>query len=285
MTTMMARNLAAALLEAAQPFSAQGVSSPRWFVRDQGQGRPLVLLHGLGMSHAAWTPVIDTLAASRRVLAFDVAGFGLSPRLPDDTQPTLPALARQLQSELAALGIHEPVDVAGNSMGGGIALAMAQQGMARSVAAISPAGLWPDDGPWHTRPFLKGMFLALGRARPTTEWLLGFAPARSAMLGIPMSIRGHRIPAAMARRQVRELAQAPGFMPTLNAIGPLEHLASITAPVSVAFGRLDLLLTQRAQRQDRLPAHARWHRPIGWGHVPMWDDPDGVARWILDATT
>lgn len=260
------------------------MNSQRWFVHEQGQGRPLILLHGLGMSHAAWTPVIDTLASARRVLAFDVAGFGLSPRLPDGAAPTLQALAAQLRLELAARGIHDPVDIVGNSMGGGVALAMAEQGMARSVAAISPAGLWPDDGPWHTRPVLKGILLALSRARPATEWLLGFGPARSVMLGIPMSIRGHRIPATMARRQARELTQAPGFMSTLKAVGPLEHLASITVPISVAFGRLDFLLTRRAQRQDRLPQHTRWSRPLGWGHVPMWDDPTGVAQWILDAT-
>lgn len=243
-----------------------------------------MLLHGLGMSHAAWAPVIDTLAAQRRVLAFDVAGFGLSPRLPDGAAPTLDALAAQLAHELAALGIHTPVDVAGNSMGGGMALALAEMGMARSVAALSPAGLWPDEGPWHTEPFLKGLHFALGRARPATEWLLGFAAARSALLSVPISVRGHRIPAAVARRQVRELVQAQGFMPTLKAIGPLRDPQSISVPVSVAFGRLDLLLTRRARRRDRLPPHARWSRPAGWGHVPMWDDPGGVAKWILDAT-
>jgi len=227
---------------------------------------------------------MEALAAERRVLAFDVAGFGLSPCLPGGAAPTLEALAQQLVQELAAMGINEAVDVAGNSMGGGMALAMAEQGRARSVAALSPAGLWTEEGPWHTELFLKGMFFGLGRARPATEWLLGFGPARSALLGVPISVRGHRIPAAVARRQVRELVQAQGFMPTLKAISPLPAPESITVPVSVAFGRLDLLLTRRARRRDRLPAHARWSRPTGWGHVPMWDDPAGVAQWILDAT-
>lgn len=256
----------------------------RWYVQQQGTGRPLVLLHGLGMSHAAWTPVMDRLARNRHVFAFDVAGFGLSPTLPDNRPPTLGALAAQLVHELAALGIDEPVDVAGNSLGGGIALALAEAGQARSVAALSPAGLWPDHGPWHTTPFLKGLFYTLRHARPTAEWMLGFAPARAALLGVPISLRGHRIPVAMARRQVRELTQARGFMATLNAIEPLAAPQTIDVPVAIAFGRLDLLLTRRAQRRDRLPSHVRWSRPLGWGHVPMWDDPRGVADWILDAT-
>jgi pimeloyl-ACP methyl ester carboxylesterase len=255
-----------------------------WYVQDSGSGRPLVLLHGLGMTHGAWAPVVAQLACERRVLAFDVAGFGLSPPLPGATAPTLGALAAQLVKELAALGIAEPVDVAGNSMGGGIALALAEAGHARTVAAISPAGLWPDTGPAHTTPFLKGLYLTLRYARPAAEWLMGFAPSRAALLGVPISVRSHRVPAATARRQIRDLTQARGFTATLDAIGPLTAPQTISVPVSVAFGRLDLLLTKRARRRDRLPPHARWSRPAGWGHVPMWDDPAGVARWILDAT-
>lgn len=255
-----------------------------WYVQDCGVGRPLVLLHGLGMSHGAWAPVLTQLAGERRVLAFDVAGFGLSPSLPAPTRPTLGALAAQLVKELSTLGIDEPVDVAGNSMGGGIALALAESGRARSVAAISPAGLWPHKGPAHTTPFLKGLYVTLRHTRPAAEWLVGFAPSRAALLGVPISLRGYRVPAATARRHIRELTQARGFMMTLDAIGPLNAPQTISVPVSVAFGRLDLLLTKQARRRDRLPAHARWSRPAGWGHVPMWDDPVGVAQWILDAT-
>ena len=51
-----------------------------WHYCDTGTGRPLVLLHGIGMSHAAWNPVTPYLRETRRVIAFDVAGFGLHPR-------------------------------------------------------------------------------------------------------------------------------------------------------------------------------------------------------------
>lgn len=256
----------------------------RWHYVEAGLGRPLVLLHGLGMSHRAWTPVMDRLAAERRVLAFDVAGFGLSPPLPATTPPTLLNLAEALSAELDALGLREPVDVAGNSMGGGIALALALRGRARSVAALSPAGLWPDKGPAHTIPVLRALKAGVGVARPFTEWLLGFGPLRAALLSIPVSPRGDRVPAPEARQLVRDLAASRSFGATLKAIGPLQGLEGLAVPVHVAFGRRDWLLTAAAQRRDRLPAHAVWSRPAGWGHVPMWDDPEGVARFILDAT-
>ena len=59
-----------------------------WHYKDVGHGRPLILLHGIGMSHLAWKKVIDNLANERRVLAFDIAGFGITPPVPDDIQPT-----------------------------------------------------------------------------------------------------------------------------------------------------------------------------------------------------
>lgn len=255
-----------------------------WHRIEQGRGRPLVLLHGVGMTHGAWAPLMERLSATRRVIAFDVAGFGLSPPLAAGTAPSLMNLAAELAHQLDAVGVTAPVDVAGNSMGGGVALALALQGRARSVAAISPAGLWIDHGPAHTIPFLRMLHLTLRHARPAAEWLLGFGPARAALLSIPMSIRGDLIPAAVARQQVRDLAHSRSFPATLTAIEPLPDLSTLSMPIHVAFGRRDWLLTGRAQRRDRVPPHTVWQRPKRWGHVPMWDDPEGVAQFILDAS-
>lgn len=42
----------------------------------QGNGKPLLLLHGLGGSWRSWSPVLDSLAAEREVIAVDLPGFG-----------------------------------------------------------------------------------------------------------------------------------------------------------------------------------------------------------------
>ena len=49
------------------------------------------------------------------------------------------------------MGIELPVDIAGNSLGGSMALEAARRGIARSVVAISPAGLWKEHGALHVR--------------------------------------------------------------------------------------------------------------------------------------
>ena len=47
-----------------------------WHHHEQGSGRALALLHGLGISHRAWRPVLPRLAAERRAIAFDLPGCG-----------------------------------------------------------------------------------------------------------------------------------------------------------------------------------------------------------------
>jgi pimeloyl-ACP methyl ester carboxylesterase len=58
-----------------------------WHHTESGSGRPLILLHGIGMSGSAWNSVTPYLSASRRLIVFDIAGFGLTPPLPAETPP------------------------------------------------------------------------------------------------------------------------------------------------------------------------------------------------------
>lgn len=254
-----------------------------WFNLQQGQGRPLVLLHGIGMSHAAWQPVMSLLARERRVIALDIAGFGQTPALAGTV--TEDALVDGFKQTLLSLGIDEPVDIAGNSMGGWLALAAATHGLARSVVAISPAGLASSDNtPRHIRPIFDSARMMAKRLPKLSERLLRFGAIRSAFLALPMSIRGYKIPAEAAVRSLQDFAHAPGFDATYDAIDLVHGVNELTIPITVAFGRLDLLLTSALQRREALPAQVVWLKPWYWGHVPMWDDPEGVAKLILDGT-
>lgn len=254
-----------------------------WHFTEQGVGRPLVLLHGIGMSHAAWRPVMPLLARERRVIAFDTAGFGLTPALPAEVVPTTTALVRQLRMELDELGIREPVDIAGNSLGGWMALEAARLGMARSVVAISPAGLWA-----HPPAHVKHIFFNMRRLIRSAPWLvraaLRIGALRELFLALPMTTGSWRMPATAAIGAAFDFVNAPGFERTFAHAERFRDGHAIAAPVTVAFGTHDWLLTRRARRRDELPAHARWLEPRGWGHVPMWKDPEGVARLVLEGT-
>jgi len=87
----------------------------------EGEGPPVVLLHGVGLHWQVWGPVIDLLARDFDVIACDSPGFGRSPALPEGVVPTIAAYADAFEWFFAELGLEKP-HVAGNSMGGGIAL-------------------------------------------------------------------------------------------------------------------------------------------------------------------
>lgn len=255
-----------------------------WHYKEYGAGRPLVLLHGIGMSNKAWNPVIPLLAARRRVIAFDVAGFGNSPQLAAPTQPTVANLVQALGQQLKAMGIDQPVDIAGNSMGGWMALEAARTGLARSVVAISPAGLWSSPP-----PHIKPVFFSLRRGAqlmPSITRLAMKSPVlRELLLAVPLSNGSRHMPYEDAVSAALDFANAAGFDNTFAHAGRFMDGHTIQVPVTVAFGSKDWLLTRgTSQLKDELPAHTKWLQPKDWGHVPMWKDPQGVASLILDHT-
>jgi pimeloyl-ACP methyl ester carboxylesterase len=89
-----------------------------------GAGSPMVLLHPLGSDRGVWDPVVPALAEDFDVLAVDLPGFGDSPPLPADVEPSPAALAQAVAGLLDELGIERPA-VVGNSVGGWVALELA----------------------------------------------------------------------------------------------------------------------------------------------------------------
>jgi pimeloyl-ACP methyl ester carboxylesterase len=255
-----------------------------WHYHDIGTGRPLVLLHGIGMSHFVWSPVTPYLCRTRRVIAFDTAGFGLTPPLPKGTVPTVPRLVEDLEKSLRQIGIELPVDVAGNSLGGYMALEAARLGIARTVVAICPAGLWKERPAPHVRYVFGASRLLATRFPGFLKAVVRLPALREAAFAAPISVGSRRMPVDDAIRVVDDLARSPAFKETFDASLPPFSGADVAVPVTVAFGDRDYIVTKCSQWRLGLPAHTRWFRIHGWGHVPMWVDPAGVSRLILDGT-
>jgi pimeloyl-ACP methyl ester carboxylesterase len=255
-----------------------------WSYSEAGSGRPLVLLHGIGMSRTAWNAVTPYLCTTRRVVLFDIAGFGLTPPLPDGTLPTIANLVDALDRSIRGIGIDVPVDIAGNSLGGSIALEAARRGLARSVVAISPAGLWKEHGALHVQYVFGTMRFAARQFPGILKATVRKPLFREFALAVPLSAGSRRMPASDAIRAVDDLAASPAFEVTFdNTRHPLSG-TDIKVPVTIAFGNRDWILPKNSQYRKRFPTHARWVVKKGWGHVPMWVDPIGVAQLILDGT-
>ena len=115
---------------------------PRLASTRSGTGETLVLLHALGLSRRVWDPVLPALAGHFDVIAVDLPGFGDS--APLTHEPTPAALAAAVAALLDELGVTSP-HLAGNSLGGWVALELAGIRSAASLTLLSPAGLWREN--------------------------------------------------------------------------------------------------------------------------------------------
>jgi pimeloyl-ACP methyl ester carboxylesterase len=245
-----------------------------------GAGRePLVLIHGLGASSSVWDPVVGLLAREREVIVLDMPGFGKAPPLPPGIEPKAANLAAALQEELASRGVERP-HVAGNSLGAWVALEMGREGWAASVTALSPAGLWRAPlGPRRRdiRPWAQ-------RLRPLVGAALRIAPLRRRALS-SFAAHPERIPAATGRELALDWIDSSGYDGANQAMrthifDPTDYPESV--PVTIAWGEHDHLVGP--PKPNRRPAQARFLVLPGVGHTPTWDDPELVARTLLEGS-
>ena len=188
-----------------------------------GTGPPLVLLHGVGHHWQAWRPVIDQLVASFEVIACDSPGFGRSAPLPANIEPTIYAYAEAFAGFFAELGIGRP-HVAGNSMGGAIALELARRQAVGSVTAFSPAGFWT---PAERRFCQLSLGVLAGLPPPLRPPTRALARTRAGRIAFFKQTFGWptRIPAAEAMATLDDAWAAPAFARTLAAFAHYDFTA------------------------------------------------------------
>jgi pimeloyl-ACP methyl ester carboxylesterase len=247
-----------------------------------GAGDPLVLVHGIGHTWRGWRPMLPLLEPRFDVLAMDLPGMGHSPSLPAGEIPTPNRLADAVEAAMDDAGF-ETAHLAGNSLGGWIALELARRGRARTCVAISPAGLF------HAREtgWARGMLLGM-------RWLAKNAPAPAALLRNPLGRslfagptlgRPWRADPDELLEETELFANAPGFDAALEAATGLQPtgLPDIACPVLILWGTRDVILPPRQGRRfERLIPNCELRYVKGLGHVPMSDGPELLAAAITE---
>ena len=247
-----------------------------------GSGDPLVLLHGVGHRRQAWKPVLDVLTPHREVVLVDLPGHGESPPLLTNGRPALQVLLDELTGLFDQLGLDRP-HVAGNSLGGRLALEAGVAGRAATVTALSPAGFWRSDSEMIYGRLVFGLMQWFGaRALRLAPVLSQSTAGRSLLYATIVSKPSRMTPeqavgdmeAFVAAREALELILAD--MTRFTARVPAG------VPVTIGWGTSDRLLPFRQSRaaKARVP-QARLVRLPGCGHVPMTDDPALVADVLL----
>ncbi len=236
----------------------------------EGEGTPIVLIHGFGGDLTNWQFNQPALAERREVIAIDLPGHGGSTK--ELAGADVPSLARDVAALISELGVTK-AHLVGHSLGGAIALWLALEQPARVASAtlICSAGL----GPEINMAYITGFVGADKRKdmKATIENL--FAD-----------------PALVSRDMVEDLLRykrLDGVLPALRAIAEgvfpggaqglvlADRLAAVGVPVQTVWGEADRIIP--VAHAEAVPAGRRTVI-AGAGHMVHIERPAEVNRLI-----
>jgi 2-hydroxymuconate-semialdehyde hydrolase len=257
-------------------------------VHVDGDGPPVLLLHGSGPGVTAWANwrlTIPVLARHFRVIAPDIVGFGFTQR-PEGVTYDLDTWTAHALGVLDALGI-ERAHVVGNSFGGSLGMSLAirhPERVGRLVLMGSvgvPFAITPGlDAVWGYEPSVEAM-----------EGLLHLFAYDRALIGPDLARARYE---ASIRPGVQEAYRAMFPAPRQLALDAMTHpvdaIASITAPTLVVHGREDQVIPlQNALDLLGLIDDAQLHV---FGHCGHWTQLEHAAAFtalvsdfLLEGTT
>lgn len=253
------------------------VGDRRLYSFEMGEGRPVVLLHGMTNAGVAWLPQVAPLAgAGLRVIVPDMAAHGASG--PVDRPITVPDLVADLCAVLDQHGV-EKADLVGVSMGGTTALATAIERPERVGRLVVV-----NAGPSTDQPRFRSML------SKWAETLRGDdGPLRLLDELWPFSV-SERFSASDDGRRTYQLWRAiaatvngPAMAHVLEGVGGFDasgRLSSIAAPTLLVGGSEDPSAAVIKKLAEALP-NARYVEIAGAKHIANLDGADAFTRELL----
>jgi pimeloyl-ACP methyl ester carboxylesterase len=267
-----------------------------------GSGKPIVLVHGLGGSHANWGAVGPRLTAHGHVYAIDLAGHGRTRSVRRNSRISG---NRRLLGEFIDAVAREPAVLIGNSMGGYLSMAeaAAEPEKVTRLVLVDPAMPTARGGKWDSQVFYLfagyalpgiGALLMRRRARRSPEQnvretlaLCCVDPSLVPRDVIEAHVELARERQAYGRSVGRDFltAQRSLMARLLRRRRFFEMIAGIRAPALIVQGERDRLVSLEAAR---VLAQARpdWRLEVldGVGHVPQMEAPERflavVEPWL-----
>lgn len=251
-------------------------------IEQAGKGEPVILLHGFGASTYSWRNVMPALAASFRVVAIDLNGFGYTQR-----PRTFESYTREGQADLVLrvmdkLGFRK-AHLMGHSYGGGLSLFIASQHpeRVRSLVLVdSSAPTYAND----RRSFaasvkpLAGLFLRSFVLRPSNVRRALLRSIHDDSLVTPELVREY-----YERLRIEGVTEAyHGLTAPVHASAAPVKLEEIRVPALVVWGAEDPLISVEDGRRAtaRMPS-SEFVVLDGVGHMPMEEKPDELVRIVL----
>ena len=250
---------------------------------DKGEGKPVILLHGLFYDSYLWATNIDVLAEKFKVYALDLWGFGYSTREPLDYGYQL--YADQVLLFMDSLGIQR-ASLVGQSMGGGTAILFCVQHRQRvnKLLLVDPAGI-PNPLP------LTGKFFNLPRIG---EFLLGLSTnaVRRKNLGDSW-LHNKNLITESYFENVTRFHKIKGTTEALLTIlrkqffdklsDETHRLAQMDVPILLVWGREDKAVPLRCrQEMHRILKGSRLEIIDDAGHVPNYERAEVFNQLAVD---
>jgi len=253
----------------------------------QGKGEPLILLHGVLQSARTWRNVVPSLAANFEVIVPTELGH-LGGRTCDTRSASLADVVDDAERILDELGVDK-AHLAGNSMGGWVALELAKRGRAETVCAFSTAGAWDRDWNDKRRVFrsLRNGVRRVRRLRRLLPIVSRFASGRRLSM-TEVACHGDRLAPADYVDMAEDMLGCSILEDIIDdweeaQLAPFE---SPPCPITLAWPKRDQVFpvdTYGARARQMIPA-ARFVLLDDVGHIPMIDDPKLVVDTVIEAT-
>jgi len=252
-----------------------------------GDGDPVVLVHGLGGQWQNWLENIPRLAESRRVVAMDLPGFGLTPESEDDEEITITRYGHWVNELADRLGL-EKVDLVGNSMGGYIAAEVAIQFPERvsRLVLVSAAGI--SSAETIQAPILTfGRIAAALAANSVTRYRYLAARPITRHISLALVARHPRLlKADLAYEVFFKGGGKPGFDDALRASLDYDfrdRLPDVKVPTLIVWGERDSIIpTRDADEFERVIEDSRKIVMEDCGHIPMAERPQTFNDLLVE---
>jgi pimeloyl-ACP methyl ester carboxylesterase len=255
-----------------------------------GCGPPLVCLHGFTDTWRTWELVLPALERHHDVLAPTLPGHAGGPPLEGEFGDAL--LADAVERAMDDAGF-ETAHIAGNSLGGFVALQLAARGRADSVVALAPAGGWAvgDESFKETLGYFATMQEQLRAAAPQADAdTLAASPERRRLATSLIATNFEHIPAELIAHLMLGAASCKAVVPMIEYAMRESYTLdaeTISCPVRIVWGTDDKLLPWPGAaarfRSDWVP-RADWVELEGIGHCPQLDVPLETAQLIVGFT-
>jgi pimeloyl-ACP methyl ester carboxylesterase len=251
----------------------------------EGSGAPLVLFHGVLGSERMWRRVVPLVARHHDTIAPTALGHH-GGRAPGVRPATFTHVLDDAERTLDELKIDK-AHLAGNSLGGWVALELARRRRALSVCAFSPAGFWSlqAGGKRPAAERLRATMRDARRGRPLLPWLARAAAFRRWAMRLN-ALHGDRLSARDLVDAADDLLACSVGEDLLCTNEALAWLSPAPCRVTLAWSAHDRVFPVgiNGERARSMMPDARFLVLDDVGHVPMFDAPDRVAATILETT-